>query len=291
MAKSIHADVKTEAALEANQPVILIELDLSTPKYFTDNNEDITFDGNLYQAWGFSFDSIRSSLSGEVDRVNVRFDNTDLTFSTSYLRDFEFQGNDLTIKRVFYNQLGSGSAYEVILFKGKMSSPRVDEDLCTISVLSPFNRLKRIMPSRIYQHNCNWQFNGIECRGGGAPLIDESQGQITYDVGTPNSVTEFYDVDNRKDVAKEIDNYWKWGIIEFTSGALNGEKRTIKESEQSSGKIVITFPLSAVPTNENTYTIKRGCNKTSYWCKTKIENWINFGGFVGLIRRPESYKE
>jgi len=134
-------------------------------------------------------------------------------------------------------------------------------------------------------------YNGMECRGGGNKLDDEKTGTITYDIASPNSTTEFYDIKNRKNKANEPDNYWNYGTVEFTSGACNEQKRIIKDFVQATGKIIISVPLSNIPNAGNSYTIKRGCNRSTYWCKVKMNNWINFGGFTGVPRNPEPYEE
>ena len=61
MSRDIEAAVLTEAQLEENKPVYLVEIELDTTLYYTDNNEDVNFPtagGNTYTANGITFSPI-----------------------------------------------------------------------------------------------------------------------------------------------------------------------------------------------------------------------------------------
>ena len=98
MPRKINANVLAEAAKEQNQPIYLVELELdSGTLYFTDNNENVVFPssgGHTYLAWGIEFDPVKSSVTGEIDRVIIRFDNTNLSMS-AYLAMIIFKAKSL----------------------------------------------------------------------------------------------------------------------------------------------------------------------------------------------------
>ena len=280
MPRTIISTVKTEAQKEYNQPIYLIELVLSdtTTKYFTNNNEDVNFPssgGHTYEAWGFSFGDIKSSLTNEIDRVTVDFDNTDLSFS-SYLSDYSIQGNLLTISRVFANLLGSASN-SVILFKGEVSVPSIDQHKCSLTVISLFHKINILTPRRLFEGDCPWTFDGTECQYGHGSLAAQTTGTTTAGCST----TTIYDTTYRSESDVNEVGYWDYGTITFTSGACNGQSRLIKSFDPGLHKIVLYMPLTATPSLDN-YSIKRGCDKSSFACKTLFDNWINFGSFVGL---------
>ena len=82
-------------------------------------------------------------------------------------------------------------------------------------------------------------------------------------------------------------NYWRRGSIEFTSGDLNGEVRTIK-SNDAVDAFTMSLPFSANPGVGDTFTIKRGCDKTTKNCDVTYANYLNFGGFAATsqTRQP-----
>ena len=86
------------------------------------------------------------------------------------------------------------------------------------------------------------------------------------------------------------DDYWNEGVVEITDVASDnyGLKRKVKDFV--AGTDTASF-YNAFPHSINvgdTYTITRGCYKTSKDCRNKHDNWANFGGFMCL---PEDKEE
>ena len=101
MPKTVPADVKTVLQAQVNEPYFLVTIELDdTTLYLTDSPASINFPtagGNTYTPWGMKFSKIKTTLDLETDRVQVKFDNTDLVFWTTYVTDNPFQGrNDVT---------------------------------------------------------------------------------------------------------------------------------------------------------------------------------------------------
>lgn len=278
MSKTIDAAVLAKATASENQPVYLLELELdSGTLYLCDSPDNVTFPtgGNLYLSWGFSFDGVQSTVTGEIDRVTFAFDNTDLSFR-AYTDTDEFQGRRLTLRRIFADLLGSGD-YSVVLFTGTMTAPELSDQSVTVRVNSPLYALNGTIPRRRYQENCHWRFDGTECRGGGGSLAGEVTG-ATADSGS--STTSLVDA-----ARSEAADYWLYGTVEMTDGtAANiGEIRTISAS--AVGTITLLTPMPSAIAAGDEYTIRRGCNKSSRWCSVKHDNWANFGGFVAMPQR------
>jgi len=282
MPKNIDAAQLAKAILAGNKPVYLAELALdSGTLYLCDAAANLTFPsgggGNLYLTWGFSFDGIQTSLTGEVDRATFKFANTDLAFRAYTVTD-DFQGRRITLRYIFSDLLSSAD-YTVIEFIGIMRAPELGDQFVTIIADSPLYALNGTIPRRRYQSNCHWPFDGTDCRGGGASLAGEVTGAIA-DAG--GSTTSLLDT-----ARSEAADYWLYGTVEMTDGtAANvGEIRTISVS--ATGEITLLYPLPSAIASGDEYTIRRGCNKTSQWCSVKHDNWINFGGFVGLPQRKK----
>ncbi len=272
MAKTIDASALTKAEADTNIPIYLVEIALdSATLRFAENNEDIVFPtgGNTYTAWDIEFGRVVNKLTNEIDRIDFNFDNTDLSMST-YLASNVFQGKILTLKRVFADLLGSAD-YATIVFAGEIGGITVDESFFSCTVLSHLVKMGNLIPSRLYQPNCTWDFGGTEC--------DATTGVLTAQTADADCTTILI-----KDAARtEDDDHWRDGIIEFTTGDLDGEKRIINKS--ASGEITVITPFSDSASAADQYTIIRGCTKIPTDCIGKFDNWINFGGFVAVPQK------
>lgn len=275
MPKSILAAALAKAQADTNIPIYLVEIALdSATLRFAVNNEDVVFPtgGNTYTAWGIEFSRVLNKLTNEIDRIDFSFDNTDLSMST-YLAANVFQDKTLTLKRVFSDLLGDAT-YSTTVFSGEIGGIAVDESLFSCTVLAPLAKLGNLVPARLYQPNCTWDFGGTEC---GA-----TTGELTAQTADADCTTSLV-----KDAARtEADDHWRDGVIEFTSGDLDGEKRIINKS--ATGEITVITPFSAAPSAADQYTIIRGCLKTPSDCIRKFENWVNFGGFVAIPQAEEN---
>jgi hypothetical protein len=171
MPKTIPSDVQTVMEQEANFPILLIKIELDDiTLYFNNTTEDVNFpttDGQTYVAWGFKHNPIVTTLSLETDRFQVEFDNTDLTFSTDYVKNYKFQNRRLTIYKVMESKLAV-QANAATLFSGKMGAPKSFDkkgDLKTmVMVLSDFETLRAEFPPRKLSSPCEWAFDGDRCR-------------------------------------------------------------------------------------------------------------------------------
>ncbi|MFH1320442.1 MAG: phage BR0599 family protein [Bacteroidota bacterium] len=113
--------------------------------------------------------------------------------------------------------------------------------------------------------------------GGISLLLGELTGQ-TADAGSTASVLI--------DAARtEADDYWNNGNVEMTSGDNIGLKRRILDFTDATDTITFVFAFPNVIAPGDTYTIKRGCNKTEQQCEKVFSNFANFGGFTSI---PES---
>lgn len=181
MPKSIDAATKTKAQAAANKPIYLIELALTGATVrLAATNADIVFPtgGNTYTGWGISFGSVTNSISGGVDRVSLRLDNTNLVMG-GYVASYVFPGRICTIKRIF-TDLVSSANYAMTVFAGVMGAPVVNERHLEVMVISPMARLQQ-QAGRLYQNLCPWEYKGTECGDGGTSCDKTLAGCIAND--------------------------------------------------------------------------------------------------------------
>jgi len=276
MARNISSSIEAEVAKEENRPIHLVEIELDSGiLYFTDYDSDVVFPsvgGNTYIAKGMSFNPISTSLSMQVDEVEISFDNVDRSMS-AYLQQDEFQGRWLTIKKVFANLLDDASN-AVVLFSGKMKHPRVDESKFVITVTSILDSLKKQIPTRLYQAQCPWKFGGEKC----GLDITKSPYKKTGTADASSTASKLVDAERT-----EQDNWWKYGILKMTSGANAGLKREILSST-STGEINLLYTFPNPIAEGDAYEIQVGCKKTFSECRDKYNNLDNFGGFPSVAR-------
>ncbi len=164
MPKTVNATALTEAQKAANNPIYLLELALTgSTLRLAGTNADVVFPssgGSTYTGWGFQFGAVTNQITGGIDRVAVRMDNTGNSLS-SYVVNYDWPGRVLTIKRVFGNLL-SNSAYAMTVFAGTMSAPVVNQHNVEVMVVSPMARLQK-QAGRLYQNLCPWEYGGTEC--------------------------------------------------------------------------------------------------------------------------------
>ncbi len=274
MSKTVDGTTLATAQAEKNDPILLCEIALdSGTKYYCDDTDDIVFPtgGQTYTAWPVSYDGVRTSITGEVERVRVSFSNADLTFSVFFAAE-EWQGRVLTLKKVFSNLLSSAD-YAVTIWSGDMAAPDINESVFVIQVLSPMVALERKAPRRLFDVLCPWRFGETECGADTCELTSQ-----TADSG--GSTTTMVDA-----ARSEADDYWRYGTLTFTSGDLSGEAQIITTSVSSTGVVTTINPFSDAPTAGDQYKIKRGCAKTAGYCVNTHDNWDSFGGFIGLPER------
>jgi uncharacterized phage protein (TIGR02218 family) len=81
-------------------------------------------------------------------------------------------------------------------------------------------------------------------------------------------------------VTAHSNDYFRNGIITWTSGANTGFKSDVRSQNSSVISIWLRTPFP-IQTGDQ-FTIRVGCNKTIDECNTKFTNTANFGGFPTL---------
>jgi hypothetical protein len=85
----------------------------------------------------------------------------------------------------------------------------------------------------------------------------------------------------------EADDYWKYGVVTFTSGSNEGFSREVKSF--ASGVFTLFMPLPYDIAVDDAYTVYPGCDKYFTTCQA-YDNQLNFQGFPHLPGRDEVSK-
>jgi uncharacterized phage protein (TIGR02218 family) len=161
------------------------------------------------------------------------------------------------------------------MFTGKIGPMDFSESAWSFEALSETVVLDRPYPPRLFAPLCSWVF-GPTRPDGSASECGVSLGELTGQVVDAGSTSGTI-----ADAARtEAADYWRDGLLTITSGALSGQKRKIATS--STGSITLLVAFDSAPAAGVTYTIRRGCDKTSDTCSRRFSNFVNFGGFTGI---------
>ncbi|TAN40800.1 MAG: DUF2163 domain-containing protein [Nitrospirae bacterium] len=172
--RSIPTALSVELLKDANFLCHLIELNFSTPLYFTDLDVDVYHNGHQYMARGMELANVSTSMSMEVDNTSFVIDNVSRDISTTILNE-EVRGKRCTIRLAALTDHASVIG-EMVKFAGIIDSfPNMDEKKVPLEIYSPFVFWKRKTPRRIHQATCPWIFKDSEtCRYAGTSACDLS---------------------------------------------------------------------------------------------------------------------
>lgn len=272
--KSPAASVTTEIAKSSVRSVIALTLyldaaDGGTTRY-VNQGEDLTYDGNLYQAVGFEIDEVKTESSLQVASMVIRVNDVEKSLLASVLTSFvELRGRTAEVVRI-YPDISS----HVVLFKGPIDKYRSSETLFELIVKSSVASLRQRGPRGSLDPSCRWTLGGDECS------VDMTSADNKYvGTATAGSTTEVTDTSTTNDFS----DYWSGGRILMTSGLNNGKQRVV--SSYAVGGVIsleIEFPF-AVQIGD-TFELYRGCDRTIKQCGGKFDNRENFGGFPSLPR-------
>jgi uncharacterized phage protein (TIGR02218 family) len=102
---------------------------------------------------------------------------------------------------------------------------------------------------------------------------------ITFGPATDTGTTSNTDDTALQTDLTDANDYWQYGFVVITSGALAGVTRNIESYSNTNGTITVSsaFP-TAVPSG-TTFTVYQGCDKRYATCRDKHSNTDHFGGF------------
>jgi len=227
---------------------------------------DVIWDSQTWNARGMRMEPIEQDLDLMIPKTTLHIDNVDEAVS-GYITANEdtIVGTRVVIYVVDLELLGSAD-YKLIIFDGTVHDFEVSLAKCTFYLRSYLD-IDRIVPYFHYQQNCIWEFGSNYC---GYNIGAGSNGAA--DAGSTAST--IVDVS----LLTQADNYWRCGVIEFTSGSLDGEIREILSSDQAAKSVTVEYPFSAAPNVGDTFNVKIGCGKTVADCVDR-SNDANFVGF------------
>jgi uncharacterized phage protein (TIGR02218 family) len=261
---------------------------------YTDFESDIIY-------WGLTFSSRgpRVEFSGFSQKIGVEVDETKIKLMSVGSNVIESQavlqfigqgGMDGAFVMVFRAMMpnpNDGSVPHPIKFDTSMGAPIVfagfvaditnlDRSSAELSVKSRKELLNIPFPYATYQASCRWPLYGVGCTLSQAAFV--TAGVVAGVSGVPLLF---------QTNLPQADDYFDEGVITFTSGLNNGVTRTVRLYLNTSGEVLLFYPLPHPPLAGDTFNIYPGCDKQKQTCVNKFANGNNFGGFR-FIPPPEA---
>lgn len=268
MTRPLSPNVALEIAKAENRPVELyaIYLDKET-LYLAQHDQNVQFfdeEGTptLYYAAAIRRSSIRTNVESRVDECSVSLDNVNREMS-AYMAHHEFRGRRLKIIKAFLDHL-SDFANHVIVFDGVMDAPGANQSTMTVSVTSRLDTLSVGVPRRHYQRICGWKFGGQEC---GVNIMAVTVTGTTQAVSADGRILTLSG-------RSEASGYYEDGIL-----TIGGLSRKVIDSDGPTIEVEYGFPADAV---DDSYTLRRGCNKDYDSGCARFDNQLRFGGFLSV---------
>ena len=243
---------------------------------FTSHDVDLELEGVTYEAdSAVDVAALRTSVGTGVDNseafgalISDRITETDILAGL-------YDGAAVTLFEVNWASLGDG---ELIYLLGSLGEFTVETGSFKSELRSLAQRLSQQIVE-VYSKECRvQQLFDARCFVGGtnyAGTKTAADFRSTHSVATVNSLTQFTFAGNT-----QASTYYRYGRVEFQSGANNGLQREIKEHALSGGQAVITlqeaFPFAVAV--GDTALLEAGCDRRAETCRDRFQNKGNFRG-------------
>jgi len=242
--------------------------------YYTSADVSLTWNGHLYTCLGpkIQRDQIKVIVGVQVDSLDISFfpELTDLVLGEPFYQQViqgVLDGAWISLDRAFLTSwTTAGLVGTVNMFQGKVAGCVVGRTSAKLTVKSPLELLNMNLPRNTYQQGC--QHNLFDAGCGLSQAAFAVSGACTGTQGTGNLQTNL----------TQPNGYFTLGYLQFTSGVLNGQWRSINGTN-STGGLALMYPFPEAPSSGDTFTIYPGCDHQQATCSGKFNNIIHFRGF------------
>lgn len=227
----------------------------------------ISHASQAYTPLGVNRTAIKKTSRGEIERVSYRVDNVNKGMGV-YAAARNFRNKRIVTRLIFRDNISSYLDCKVV-FDGFIQAILFEQRSMAATCTPKLGSLK-IETGWPYQIQCNARFGDDYCA-----LNKNSPANKLSSVATGGSTSTLIDEVN----LTQIDDYWNWGTVLFTSGDNNGETRKILDFAQGTNMATLDYALSYAVEAGDTYDIYRGCDKTLDMCENTYGNQANYHGF------------
>ena len=254
--------------------------------YWTDAQQNITYNGNTYLAAyldgapGFQRGSTKTSIGLNSDdlQIDVLYDAaTRINGMTPAA--FAVAGGFDNARVIVSKALAPDWSNPVVngvvnLFTGIVGEVQADSGMVKLTVNSMLRLLNTAFPVNYFLPQCNHALFDAGC------TLLASNFAVNGTVAAGGTATSF------TSGATQADGYFALGYVVWLTGANAGLKSFVKSYANASGTFTLAYPITP-PSVGDTFTAYPGCDKLQATCSTKFNNLPHFRGFP-YVPTPET---
>lgn len=255
------------AFLGANSSFVMADLytihTISGVTRYTNHQTNLTIDGNIYHATErdgvplIERTGIRSMRGTEVDSMTITVTAgisqtiEGLPFIVAAL-GHALDDATVEVSKAFYKDWGQPLEGVTHLFSGRVGPIDGSRSQVKIQILSDLELLNIKLPRNLYQSPCLYTVYGPGCG------VQRSGFEVSSAVASGSSTSLI------NSALSQPAGWFEQGVMVFTSGVLEGTRRTIKT--YSAGSFGFAFPLAVAPAIGDTFRVSAGCDHTDTSC-------------------------
>ena len=243
-----------------------------TNYYYSGSDYDVVNGGHTFKGNDaiFSREGLRQTIGLEVATMNITVNATSsmLVLGIPFMQAITQGVLDGAMIKVDWAFLNADHSVigTVNWFTGHVAKGSPGRNGASITINSLTDLLNVNVPRNVYQAACQNSLYDGACTLSRSSY--SAAGTVSTITGTNLTISG--------SAASQAAGYWTQGGIIFTSGAANGEARTVKSWVGGVLTLLSPFPIS--PVAGDTFMIYAGCDKQLTTCQTKFSNGANFKG-------------
>jgi len=191
---------------------------------------------------------------------------TGLGLSDVDIRAGVYDYAEVTVFLVDYTQPDVG---QLVLRKGHIGELTLKDGVYVTEIRGLAQALTRTFVE-VYTHTCQAQLGDARCKVNMTSFTDTGE-ILTVTNNGLFTVTAMS--------TARANDYYRGGLITFTSGLNIGRKMEVKEWVAIGGTVTLYLPMSFPVEVGDEFTITAGCDKSLATCGNIFSNYLNFRGF------------
>lgn len=272
---------------------------------WTDHHQDLLVSGNTFLAGGEGTTnplpkvgrSRRTHGTENIDKLALKLLCADQAlFNGVRLPLFAAQrgldGAVVKVERLYIPDTGALTSLGAMWwFEGPVGAVKPTSVAVELEIESGIAFLAATMlPRIVFQPGCVHQLYDAEC----ALAVADNTFACTV-AASPTPTTSVFATSTTLPAPTQVSDFFRLGVVTFTSGALNGTQRAVRIDSYSAGVHTLTMdrPLPAAPAASDGFNVFPGCDKQQATCSggkfrtgpsTFGSNLVHFRGFPYVPR-------
>lgn len=238
--------------------------------YYTDHDDLIVYDGATYTPIDAGSPS-NYRQNSNLSPANIDFD---MVFGSTSGKDSELRSGlydyaEVWTFKINWADLTTATGIVKQAY-GRLGEVEIRDNQARIELRS-LTQLLAVPIGRIYTPECNASLGDSRCQV-------TSSSTVYTRTGTVDAVTDNRTFTATGDAAGQIDNFYNYGKVTFTSGDNNG--LVIQVQDYTTANVFKLYESAPYTLSTGvTFSAVAGCDRRFETCKTRFNNKDNFRGF------------